>query len=159
MHAAWLGSLDHPIFGMGPYCWLDGYAEYIHDRHNPHNVWMKSSVETGFVGLGLFLTVIGAVCVNLKRVSSRALSIGDKRASALALALLASIVGICAALTFLSQPYWEFLWAILATGGGFCGHYMATFPKLKAQVQKARLAKKQAATQGPPAGGIGHQAA
>ncbi|MDB5047950.1 MAG: hypothetical protein JWO30_1021 [Fibrobacteres bacterium] len=144
MHAAWSGSLDHPIFGMGPYCWLDGYYEYTNDRHNPHNVWMKSSVETGFVGLALFLAVIGTVCFNLKRLSSAALAVGDKRASSIALSLMASIVGVCAALTFLSQPYWEFLWAIMAVGAGFYANYMAAYPKLRSLVQEKARARKTA---------------
>jgi probable O-glycosylation ligase (exosortase A-associated) len=138
MKAAWRGSLDHPVFGMGPYCWLEGYAEYINDRHNPHDVWMKSSVETGFVGLGLFATIILTVCVKLGRLRRAALGIGDKRAAGIALAIMTSIVGVCAALSFLSQPYWEYLWAILAAGGGFYGNYMAALPKARARARAAK---------------------
>jgi probable O-glycosylation ligase (exosortase A-associated) len=137
MHAAWLGSLGHPIFGMGPGCWLDGYAEYIPDRHNPHDIWLKCSVETGFPGLALFAAVILTVCYKLIRLRKAALSIGDQRTASIAMAIISAIVGVCAALSFLSQPYWEFLWAILATGGGFYANYMAALPRLRAKVGKA----------------------
>ncbi len=150
MHAAWLGTLDHPIFGMGPYCWLEGYAEYIADRHNPHNVWMKSSVETGFVGLGLFLAVIISVCWQMSRLRKKALALGDTRTASIALAILSSVVGICAALSFLSQPYWEYLWAILATGGGFYASSMAAYARRRRRALAAAAAGSDAKGEPPP---------
>lgn len=155
MKAAWEGTLDNPVFGMGPYCWLDGYAQYIDDRHNPHDVWLKCSVEIGLPGLFIFLAIIGAVCFGMHRVSRLSLKAGDRRTSNLALAVMASIIGICVALSFLSQPYWEYLWAILAGGAGFHARYMRDYPRmlsLKKEARKKPAEGKQAAPGDPGRG-------
>ncbi len=123
MTAAWHGMQDNPIFGMGPYCWLEGCDAYTDDAHNPHDVWLKCGVELGFPGLIIFVIIIGTQLVQLKMLSNRAAKLGDMQTCNVALALMASIVGICVALSFLSQPFWEYLWAILATGAGLQAVY------------------------------------
>ncbi|HLP39927.1 MAG TPA: O-antigen ligase family protein [Fibrobacteria bacterium] len=136
MKAAWEGTLDNPIFGMGPYCWLDGYAQYIDDRHNPHDVWLKCSVEIGLVGLGLFLAIISTVLACMWRVRQLAMKADDARGASMAMAVMASIIGVSIALSFLSQPYWEYFWAILAGGAGFHARYVKDDLLLKARARK-----------------------
>lgn len=143
MKAAFEGTLDNPVFGMGPYCWLQGSNKYIDDPHNPHDVWVKCSVEIGVPGLALYLWIILTTLGKLYGTSRKALKAGDKPEGQICLALMASIISICLGLTFLSQPYWEYQWAIMGTGCGFATWYSSR-PKKAAMGSGVGRAKRPA---------------
>jgi putative inorganic carbon (hco3(-)) transporter len=117
---AYRASLDHPVFGLGPGGWLEVAMSYTGDDHNPHNIYLVLSSETGIPGLVLYLIVIGFTYVQVYRTINRAIRRGDIVTARLGAALITSIFGLLAAMTFLNRPFNEYLWAWLALANALC---------------------------------------
>ncbi|HKP97226.1 MAG TPA: O-antigen ligase family protein [Fibrobacteria bacterium] len=108
---------DFPVFGVGPEGWQQ--ITYIYGRgfqDNPHNIYLMVAISSGLPGLALYLSIMLISCYRVFNVRRRALKIGDGETAALAAALLSSIAGYLAALTFLNRPFGEFLFSWLAIG-------------------------------------------
>ncbi len=122
---AWETSLvmagDRPAVGVGfgVKAYIAEYDRYKRDSqdrpHVAHSVWFSALGQTGYVGLGLYLTLMGAVFWAMKRV--RRLSAGIKGnkgawarnyAAMLECTMLTFIVGA----TFLSKLEFEYIYAI-----------------------------------------------
>jgi probable O-glycosylation ligase (exosortase A-associated) len=111
---AWHASLDYPVFGLGPGGWLEVAEAYTGDNHNPHNIYLVLTSETGFPGLALYLLLVAFTYVRVSRTISNALKRGDKQTARLGSALITAIFGLLSAMTFLNRPFNEYLWAWLA---------------------------------------------
>jgi O-antigen ligase len=107
---AYHASLDHPVFGLGPGGWLEVAEAYTGDTHNPHNIYLVLSSETGIPGLLIYLIVVVFTAVRVSRVTRLALKRGDLEWARLGSALTTSIFGLLSAMTFLNRPFNEYLW-------------------------------------------------
>ncbi|WP_301109825.1 O-antigen ligase [Sporosarcina sp.] len=56
---------DHPLFGVGIYNFQQYNLHYFSDFHYPHNTFLEVLVESGIVGLVLFLTLFLILLVKL----------------------------------------------------------------------------------------------
>jgi probable O-glycosylation ligase (exosortase A-associated) len=111
MIGAWRASLDNPLFGLGPACWLEVAMAYAGDDHNPHSIYLVLTSETGFPGLAIFLAIVAVTYWRNNQVIRDALRRNDAEAVRLSSALLVSIFGLLASMTFLNRPFNEYLWA------------------------------------------------
>jgi probable O-glycosylation ligase (exosortase A-associated) len=111
LQGALKASLDYPIFGLGPSCWLEVAEAYTGDNHNPHSIYLVLSTEIGMVGLLFYLIMMGYTFVQLSQTINHAHRRGDLETSRLGQALLMSIFGLLAAMSFLNRPFNEYLWA------------------------------------------------
>ncbi len=122
---AWRTSLamaaDRPLtgIGFGQQAYLREYNNYKvveQDRpHAAHSVWFSLLGETGYVGFGLYLTMLGSVLLVTQRIMKQAGRYDSKRrnwvwnyAAAIQCALLTFAIGG----TFLSQARFEFVFAL-----------------------------------------------
>jgi O-antigen ligase len=81
-----------------------------------HNTYLQLLVETGVIGLGLFLTVIAA-CLRAAWLAGRKFeAIGDDRLSELSRTVLVACIGMLSASVFVSNGADSRLWIILALG-------------------------------------------
>jgi probable O-glycosylation ligase (exosortase A-associated) len=111
MTGALKATADYPIFGLGPGCWLEVARDYTGDDHNPHSIYLVLSTETGVVGLLFYLIIVAYTCVQLSTTINHAHRRGDKETARLGQALIMSIFGLLAAMTFLNRPFNEYLWS------------------------------------------------
>lgn len=111
---AYHASVDHPVFGLGPGGWLEVAEAYTGDNHNPHNIYLVLSSETGIPGLIIYLIVVIFTYLRVSRVIRLALKRGDLETARLGSALVTCIFGLLSAMTFLNRPFNEYLWAWVA---------------------------------------------
>ncbi len=108
-------TLEHPIFGLGPGVFVVGEAQLASAEgqkaawHVSHNSYTQVSSEMGIPG---FLLYLGALLTTFRNVfwfrsHSRIDAMG--RASAIGLALLLSLIGLCVTLMFSSNAYLAYL--------------------------------------------------
>ena len=108
-------TMAHPIFGLGPGVFTVGEAELAKSEgqaaswHVSHNSFTQVSSEMGIPGLLLYLVALWFTFRNISwfRAHSRVDPTG--RASAMGLALLMSLIGLCVNLTFDSDAYFPYL--------------------------------------------------
>ena len=120
---AFHATLDYPIFGLGPGGWLEVAEAYTGDDHNPHNIYLVLSTETGIVGLVLYLILVGFTYFQISKTIRLALKRKDGETARLASALIMSIFGLLSAMTFLNRPYNEYLWGWIAIANALPGIY------------------------------------
>lgn len=131
---AWRIVRDHPIFGVGigqfpqvspRYVLQPGALEYVSlvvEKHIVvHNVYLQLWVETGIIGLLLFLGIIAASVAAGWHAARRFDAQGDVEMSALARAAILALVGMLAASFFLSNLEAGQLWILLALGPVLAG--------------------------------------
>jgi probable O-glycosylation ligase (exosortase A-associated) len=79
--AGWKFAKDYPLTGGGFNLYTDNTAlsPYIEDayryrygQHGPHSIYIQMLEEQGFVGLGLFLALLGACYVSMRNLRRRA---------------------------------------------------------------------------------------
>ena len=116
--AAFRGTLANPIFGVGPTCWLLASLNYGDNDSEPHNVWLKCSVETGIPGLIFFVSIIGLTIYKALKIRRQSLKNGDEDMAQLATALCMTVIGFAIPSTFVSHPFSEHFWAIMAITNG-----------------------------------------
>lgn len=120
---------DHPIHGVGTdnfqissvhYLLLPGAltrAVYIVDKPKAtHNMYLQVLSEEGFIGLGMFLAMIGFSLRCFQRAWRRFRATADRDMEILTYALFIGLVGFLAASIFLSEEYSKQLWLLLALG-------------------------------------------
>jgi len=79
--AGWLFAKDYPITGGGFNLYADNTAftpyieeayRYRYGQHGPHSIYIQMLEEQGFVGLGLFLALLGTCYLSMRRLRRRA---------------------------------------------------------------------------------------
>jgi O-antigen ligase len=108
-------TMEHPVFGLGPGIFAVGEADLAKEEgqkatwHVSHNSYTQVSSEMGIPGVLLYLMALWATFRNVFwfRAHSRIDPTG--RASALGLALLLSLIGLCVNLAFSSNAYFSYL--------------------------------------------------
>jgi O-antigen ligase len=131
---AWRIVHDHPFVGVGiaqfpqvspHYVLQPGALEYVSlivEKHIVvHNLYLQLWVETGIVGLLLFLGVIVASLVAGWRAARRFDAQGDIEMSALSRAAILALIGMLTASFFLSNLEAGQLWVLLALGPVLAG--------------------------------------
>ena len=112
--AAFRMALHHPLTGVGLDNFILNYWDYsnLRDGHNHavHSSWFGVLAETGFIGLGLFIAMIG-LSLRTAIMTSWMLTKSEAPAAAKALgqALVAGLTGSAVAGSFLTQGFtWPF---------------------------------------------------
>jgi probable O-glycosylation ligase (exosortase A-associated) len=118
--AAFHMALDHPLDGVGLNCFLQNYYAYIQTWgghvHAVHSTWFAVLAETGFVGIGLFVTIV-VIAVRMAIRTSNALdrSPGSPAVMrATGQAIVAGLAGFCVSGTFLTQGFTWFIYIQVA---------------------------------------------
>ncbi len=84
--AGWKFAQDYPITGGGFNLYEDSaaFSPYIEEayryrfgQHGPHSVYFQMLEEQGFVGLGLFLALLGSCWASMRKLRRRAQQIPD----------------------------------------------------------------------------------
>lgn len=79
--AGWKFAKDYPLTGGGFNLYADNtaFSPYIEDayryrygQHGPHSIYIQMLEEQGFVGLALFLALLGACYASMRRLRRRA---------------------------------------------------------------------------------------
>jgi len=119
--AAWGMALENPFTGVGiNNFYLNYYLFSPHwdgKNHAVHSTWFQILAETGFVGLGLLITLISMTFKRLWRteVDSRALPINERNVIATCNdGIFAGLVAFCVAGTFLTQGFTWPLYILLS---------------------------------------------
>ncbi len=113
----WTILNQHPLFGIGYDNWLDFYRTTINDWGQvPHNIFVQSSAETGYIGLiGFVALILGTFLINAR---TRALAPGVPQLGEwfrnMAHAFDAALVGYLIAGSFVTILYYPFFWINLA---------------------------------------------
>lgn len=108
--AAWRMALVRPVFGMGYDNFVESFWAYTAlwtgKNKAVHSIWFGVLGESGFVGLAIYLAMVGYTLRSVYSTLLRAKMPGvDPRLRTLAEALAAGIMGTLAAGTFLTQAY------------------------------------------------------
>jgi O-antigen ligase len=126
---AWRISAHHPLVGVGLHNFTVyspryvrqagalSYVDLIAERpHVVHNTYLEVLVETGIVGLGLFLGVIGASLGAVWRAAVRFGQSGAFRWETLARGVLVADIGVLTAAFFVTVSSQPMFWFLLALG-------------------------------------------
>ncbi len=125
MKAGLQASMDRPAFGFGPGCWGIHGPKYIpgggmgDGAVEPHCVWIKITVELGYVGLSIYLLMFWRIIANLKKIQKRCLRIGRKDYYNYSYMLQLSIIGYCLCATFINQSFFEYMFLVIGVSGAF----------------------------------------
>ncbi|MCW3011109.1 MAG: O-antigen polymerase [Solirubrobacterales bacterium] len=87
----------------------------------PHNTFLQFAVETGLLGLAVFVAVTGLSLVLTLRAARRFAALGDDRMALLARGALVALLGFLVAAIFVSFPFSYRMWALLALGPALDG--------------------------------------
>ena len=134
--------------GVGLSLFLDNYWDYAtHSRaegqaHVTHSTWFQVMAESGFFGLGLFLTLIFTVFMSIRLSLDRLDRLRgspeyDPSIAAITMGTYAGLIGFCVSGSFLSQG---FLWPIyiITSISIAIAHYIDIyFPVLKSDDETA----------------------
>lgn len=108
-------SMEHPLFGLGPGVFVVGEAKLAAAEgqkaawHVSHNSYTQVSSEMGIPGFLLYLAALVTTFSNVFWFRSRSRIDVTGKASAMGLALLLSLVGLCINLGFSSNAYFPYL--------------------------------------------------
>ena len=112
--AAFWMAVHNPLTGIGISNFVYNYWEYSDfwdgQNHAVHSTWFGVLAETGFLGLGLFITLIVMSIRNMMRLIEKLKDFPEHPyLCAMAMALLAGLAGFCASGTFLTMGFiWPF---------------------------------------------------
>jgi len=108
-------SLKHPFLGIGFGRWLVESPVYLHQQEGmqTHNTYLGLLVETGMIGLGMFLLFLGT---HMKRALMSIFEKRDEKAFPLMAGLLASLIAVLVHLTLFDGFLRPNLWLLLAFG-------------------------------------------
>ncbi len=110
-------TLENPVLGRGPGSFALYHRDYVgampadinHRLDVAHNTYLEVSSELGFVGLAVFLFMMGAAFIG-------AWSGWKRKRDPLAAAVCAALVGTMVASTFVTEQYALPLWLLVAFG-------------------------------------------
>jgi O-antigen ligase len=124
---AWQAGADHPVLGVGlnnfrvvssQYVRRPGtlhFVDLIAERPAVvHNTYLQMFTETGAVGLGLFLFVVGGCLLAAGKAAKRFDELGERGLAGVSRAVLVATLGMLAATFFLSSAGDFRLWILLA---------------------------------------------
>lgn len=115
---SWNLAKDYPIAGGGFNTFtqelFDRYAPNAADLHGPHSIYFGILAEHGFVGLGLFLALIGSCFASVLKIMRWARYCGDETAASYANMFGLSLVGFLASGTFLGRQYFDYYFTVIA---------------------------------------------
>ncbi|OQX27650.1 MAG: hypothetical protein BWK80_04255 [Desulfobacteraceae bacterium IS3] len=127
MKAGLAGAMDHPLFGVGTGCWGAHYMKYVEKMgdgaYEPHSIWIKMSVELGFIGLGTYLFMLLRIIFNLRRIQKRGLRTRNLKVYNYAAMLQLAIIGYCSAGSFINQIFYEYMFLLVGISGSFIKLY------------------------------------
>jgi len=111
-------ALDSPSVGGGfrvfePDVW-ERYDPDIPRAWTAHSIYLQVVAEHGFVGLGIFLTLLGVSYLGARRVRVRAATLGELRLSDLASMVQASLVGYMVSGAFASRADFDLFYHLVA---------------------------------------------
>ncbi len=108
-------TMQHPLFGVGPGIFEVGEAKLAEAEgqkamwHVSHNSYTQVSSEMGIPGILLYLVGLWITFRNVFWFRAHSRIGPSSRVSAMGLALLLSLVGLCVSLTFSSNAYLSYL--------------------------------------------------
>jgi probable O-glycosylation ligase (exosortase A-associated) len=115
---SWNLAQDYPIAGGGFDTFterlFDIYAPQVRDIHGPHSVYFQVLAEHGFVGLALYLTLIGSCFASVSRLVKYAKFYGNTVVLAYVNMFHFSLVGFLTSGMFLGRAYFDYLFSIVA---------------------------------------------
>jgi putative inorganic carbon (hco3(-)) transporter len=114
---SWRLANDFPIAGGGFETFspelFQRYAPNVADVHGPHSIYFGVLAEHGFVGLGLYLTVVGSCFMTVRRIRKWAKLQGDRIIANYASMFQFSLVGFLTAGLFLGRAYFDYFFTIV----------------------------------------------
>jgi putative inorganic carbon (HCO3(-)) transporter len=114
----WRLVQDFPLTGGGFEAFtqplFDRYAPNPRDVHGPHSVYFGVLAEHGFIGLGLYLSLVLSCLISLRKVRVNARRWGDERQAKYALMLQFSLLGFLISGAFLGRAYFDYYFSIVA---------------------------------------------
>jgi probable O-glycosylation ligase (exosortase A-associated) len=125
-NAAWQMAKDNPVFGLGirnANLFSHQYGADMEGR-TIHSQYLQIAADTGFVGLGLYLTALGTVWVGLRRTRQQMHAQADAaslRTQALVSAVESSLAVLCVGGVFLSLEVFELQYLLLLIGAQLAG--------------------------------------
>ena len=115
---SWGLAKDYPIAGGGFGTFtrqlFDIYAPGTSDIHGPHSVYFQVLGEHGFVGLGLYLALIGACFLTLFRLQRYAKNYDDPMILAYSNMFRFSLIGFLTSGIFLGRAYFDYAFTLVA---------------------------------------------
>jgi probable O-glycosylation ligase (exosortase A-associated) len=115
---SWNLSKDYPIAGGGFGTFTDRlfdiYAPNTKDMHGPHSIYFQVLAEHGFVGLALYLALIGSCFASVSRLVKAAKFHGDHIVLAYANMFRFSLLGFLTSGIFLGRAYFDYFFSIVA---------------------------------------------
>jgi probable O-glycosylation ligase (exosortase A-associated) len=117
---AWNLAADHPISGGGFSTYTpELFAVYApvlvgKETYGPHSIYFQVLAEHGFIGLGLYLSLILSCFIRAYTLSRAASQRGDPLVAQYAAMLRLSLVGFLTSGAFLGLAYFDYYFAIVA---------------------------------------------
>ena len=115
---SWRLANDFPIAGGGFDTFtpelFQRYAPKAVDVHGPHSIYFGVLAEHGFIGLGLYLILVGSCFVTTRRVGMWARLQGDLVIANYANMFQFSLIGFLTAGLFLGRAYFDYFFTIVA---------------------------------------------
>ncbi|PYO02282.1 MAG: putative O-glycosylation ligase, exosortase A system-associated [Candidatus Rokuibacteriota bacterium] len=111
-------ALDSPIVGGGfrvfePDVW-ERYDPDIPRAWTAHSIYLQVVAEHGFVGLGIFVTLLAVALLGARRVRIRAATLGELQIADLAAMVQASLVGYMVSGAFASRADFDLFYHLVA---------------------------------------------
>jgi len=125
MQSGLRGALDNPFLGVGPGVWSVCAKDYIpveynHSRaYEPHSIWIKIPAELGFMGLAVYLSVVGVLFYNLIKIYRISAVSNDLFYYYSSVMLMMSLFAYCFSGTFFNQIYYEYFFLLIAVSGAY----------------------------------------
>lgn len=120
---AWRTFVDHPILGVGPdlfrleysgeYSLNTGLRDYsASSARQAHNLYVHLAADTGILGLGAFLAIVGGTLVQLFRLRPR-LREDDEAGHLMVTGLAAALLVYLGSAVFLHMAYERYFWLLV----------------------------------------------
>jgi putative inorganic carbon (hco3(-)) transporter len=127
MLAALAVFLDYPVLGVGPGQYVPFYSvpyqrldevrfRTLHQPRQAHNLVLAIGAETGVLGLGVFLAIVGVLLGRL-RAAREYWAVRDPDLSRMTGALFMSVLAYLGTGVFLHLAFERYLWFILGLAG------------------------------------------
>jgi putative inorganic carbon (hco3(-)) transporter len=114
---SWNLAQDYPITGGGFDTFtqdlFDRYAPNTQDLHGPHSIYFGVLAEHGFVGLGLYLSLVVSCFLSLRKIIKKANFFNDDVAAGYARMFGFSLVGFLTSGAFLGRAYFDYYFTIV----------------------------------------------
>ena len=127
----WQMMKDHPWLGVGYFNFPPYYTTHHSDdlvgmvarwgkAELPHNIFIQVGTDTGFTGLAVFLFLIAAGFLSIRKIGREAAKSGDVFVENLAKGMNLALIGYIVAGQFVTVAYYPFFWIHLALVTAMC---------------------------------------